>query len=122
LLAAEVPASAIRIAFEKGRSESISTPQKTLKILREEVGKPYSWGAKLPERLTELHAINGGQTEEVLRKTGKKLTRAAIWRAAGYRARSEFERWERNDSKYPNQEAHRRITTVLTDKPHLKKN
>ena len=59
---------------------------------------------------------------EVLQKTEKVLTRADIWRAASYRSRSEFERWERNDSKRPNQGAHRRFTKILADKPHLKKN
>jgi len=90
-----------------------SAPESPVQAGTQEVASPVA---------AKRRAMVDAYQAEVLRKTGKKLTRAAIWRAAGYRARSEFERWERNDSKYPNQEAHRRITTVLTDKPHLKKN
>jgi len=56
---------------------------------------------------------------EVLRKTGREITRADIWKAADYKSRSEFERWERNDSKRPNKTAHCRFMQVLTQKPHL---
>jgi len=59
---------------------------------------------------------------EVLRKTGRQITRADIWKAADYKSRSEFERWERNDSKRQNKTAHRRFMQVLTQKPHLNLN
>jgi hypothetical protein len=57
-----------------------------------------------------------------VRRSGREITRADIWKAADYKSRSEFERWERNDSKRPNKTAHRRFTQVLTKKPHLNKN
>jgi hypothetical protein len=57
--------------------------------------------------------------EEVFSRTGKRLTRTAIWKSAGYKSRTEFERWERNDTKNPNKTAHERFTRILTEKPHL---
>jgi hypothetical protein len=58
--------------------------------------------------------------EEVLNKTGKKITRTDIWKHARYKSRTEFERWERNDAKNPNRTAHHRFTRVLSEKPHLR--
>jgi hypothetical protein len=58
---------------------------------------------------------------QVHRETRKEITRADIWKAAGYKARTEFERWERNDLERRNKTADRRISQVLRGKPHLKK-
>jgi len=58
--------------------------------------------------------------EEVFSKTKKRITRKDIWTAARYKSRTEFERWERNDQKNPNQSAHERFTKILKEKPHLK--
>jgi hypothetical protein len=58
--------------------------------------------------------------DEVFQKTGKRITRTNIWRHARYKTRTEFERWQRNDLKNPNQAAHERFTRILTEKPHLK--
>src|ERR1039457_6422185 len=57
--------------------------------------------------------------EEVLNKTGKKITRTDIWKHARYKSRTEFERWERNDAKNRNRTGHHRFTRVLSEKPHL---
>lgn len=57
--------------------------------------------------------------EEVAKK-GKRITRTDIWKKVGYKSRTEFERWERNDPKHPNKIAHERFTGILTEKPHLK--
>jgi hypothetical protein len=57
---------------------------------------------------------------EVLQKTGKKITKKAIWERAGYKSRTEFERWERQDAKHPNAAADEAFTKILRDKPHLK--
>jgi hypothetical protein len=57
---------------------------------------------------------------EVLRETGKRITRKDIWRRAGYKSRTEFERWERSDPKRRNKSADERFTLILQDKPHLK--
>ncbi len=35
--------------------------------------------------------------EEILERTGKRITRTDIWKLAGYKSRTEFERWERDD-------------------------
>jgi hypothetical protein len=58
--------------------------------------------------------------DEVLRLTGKRITRTDIWKFARYKSRTEFERWERNDAKRPNKAAHERFTRILTEKPHLR--
>jgi hypothetical protein len=50
--------------------------------------------------------------ETVLRRTGKRITRSAIWKSAGYRSRTEFERWQRNDSR-TTQAADRIFTRIL---------
>jgi hypothetical protein len=68
------------------------------------------------ERRAEVDAY----IAEVLRKTGRQITRADIWRMAGYKSRAAFERWERNDVKRPSQRAHRLFNQILTEKPHLK--
>ena len=57
--------------------------------------------------------------EEVLRKTGKQITMTDIWKKAGYSDRSEFERWIKNDPR-ATKAAHRNISRILTEKPHLK--
>lgn len=58
--------------------------------------------------------------DEVFSRTGKRITRTAIWKLARYQSRTEFERWERNDTKNPNKTAHERFTRILIEKPHLK--
>jgi len=58
--------------------------------------------------------------DEVFKKTGKRITRTDIWKAARYKSRTEFERWERKDPKHPNKTAHQHFTRILSDKPHLK--
>jgi hypothetical protein len=53
--------------------------------------------------------------ETMHRKTGRKITRAQIWRSAGYKTRSEFERWERNDLR-ATAAARRNFTRILEGK------
>ena len=57
--------------------------------------------------------------EEVLKRTGKKISRADIWRRAGYKFRTEFERWQRNDPKCT-KSADVNFRRILSEKPHLK--
>lgn len=61
---------------------------------------------------------------EVLQKTGKRITRTDIWKKAGDKSRTEFERWEsrwyERHNRKPNQAANRRFAKILTEKPHLK--
>jgi hypothetical protein len=56
---------------------------------------------------------------EVFEKTGKRITRADIWKSARYKDRTDFERWQRNDPKATGT-ANERFTRVLKEKPHLK--
>ena len=58
--------------------------------------------------------------QEVLEKTNTKIYRKDIWCSAGYKTRSEFEKWERNDSNKKNKTAAARFEKILADKPHLK--
>jgi hypothetical protein len=56
---------------------------------------------------------------EVARKTGQRITRAEIWKAAGYKEATGFERWERDNRSTA--AAARNIGRVLREKPHLTK-
>jgi len=69
---------------------------------------------------SDRRAMVGAYIEEVRTKKGKRITKKDIWTAAGYQTRTEFERWERQDSKHPNKAAHENFTRILREKPHLK--
>jgi hypothetical protein len=56
---------------------------------------------------------------EVLKKTGKRITRTDFWKAARYKTRTEFERWQRNDPR-TTRTANERFIRLLREKPHLK--
>jgi hypothetical protein len=56
---------------------------------------------------------------EVFTQAGKVITRTDIWKAARYKSRTEFERWERDDHR-ATKAANHRFTRILIDKPHLK--
>jgi hypothetical protein len=57
--------------------------------------------------------------DEVFRMTGRKITRTDIWKAARYKTRTEFERWERYD-KRATKAADERFLGILAEKPHLR--
>jgi len=57
--------------------------------------------------------------DEVFRATGKRITKTIIWKGFGYKTRTEFERWQRDDPR-ATKIAHARFNSVLTQKPHLK--
>ena len=57
--------------------------------------------------------------DEVLRQTGKRISMAEIWKKAGYRSRTEFERWKRKDPR-ATEAAGKNISRILQEKPHLK--
>lgn len=69
---------------------------------------------------TNRRALVNRYIQEVLQKTGKRITRKDIWKTAGYHSRTEFERWERQDAKRPNSTAHVNFMRVLSEKTHLK--
>jgi len=68
----------------------------------------------------DRRAMVNAYISEVFKKTGKMITRKGIWSAAGYKSRTEFERWERQDAQHPNKAADERFTRILREKPHLK--
>ncbi|MEK7750863.1 MAG: hypothetical protein AAB654_03030 [Acidobacteriota bacterium] len=90
---------------------------------------PDSAGPEQPEAATVVRRGRGRQTErraaveayidEVHRRTGMLISRADIWKAAGYKDRRQFERWQSHDPK-ASRAANERITRILTRKPHLK--
>ena len=57
---------------------------------------------------------------EVFDATGRKLTRKDFWQAAGYKHRTEFQRWQAN-SESSTRAARENFERVLRTKPHLKK-
>lgn len=69
---------------------------------------------------TDRRALVKAYIEEVRSKTGKRITKKDIWSKAGYQNRTEFERWERQDSRHPNKSAHENFTRILREKPHLR--
>jgi hypothetical protein len=71
--------------------------------------------ARLRYALVEAHL------EEAFRETGRKKTRRDIWKQAGYKTATEFQRFQRNDLEHVNEKANRRFMEILTNKPSLKK-
>jgi hypothetical protein len=66
-------------------------------------------------------ALVNAYIDEVSRKTRQRITRKDIWIAAQYTNRTEFQRWQRDDPKHPNESAHKCFMRILTiDKPHLR--
>jgi hypothetical protein len=99
----------------KPYQEQTSSPRDTAPELPADAGMHAAVDSKGIER----RAAVGAYIAEV-RRSGRQITRADIWRMAGYKSRAAFERWERNDVKRPSQRAHRLFTQILTEKPHLK--
>ena len=57
--------------------------------------------------------------DEVFRLTGRRISRTDIWKAAGYKSRTDFEQWQRNHPR-ATKTANERFTRIFKDKPHLK--
>ena len=90
----------------RSSGEELSAPQTGVRANRDAVS-------------SERRGLVDSYIEEVLKSTKKRITRTDIWKAAGYRTRTEFERWERND-KRATKTANQNIRRILTEKPHLK--
>lgn len=73
---------------------------------------------------TDRRAAVNAYIEEVFRAKRRRISGTDIWKAAGYKSRAEFERWEsywyEKHGKKPNKTADRRIRRILDQKPHLK--
>jgi hypothetical protein len=70
--------------------------------------------------ITDRSGAIDAYIEEVFSKTRKRITRTDIWKSAGYKTRTEFERWQRRDLNKVNKAADERFSKMLADKPHLK--
>ena len=107
----------------------------------EELRRSEAWAAHLQDR--EVAAVSSPQqtmstttlsfdtTEgrrravdayiaEVLEKTGQTITRADLWRKAGYAVSTQFQRWQRCDKK-TSKSADKKFTELLLQKPHLRR-
>jgi hypothetical protein len=101
-----------------------------LKLSVSEDTNPYPDRRKKPERSRKQRSIPDrvaaerrkaveAYIDEVFEKTGERITKIDFLRSAGYRNRTEFQRWQRNDPK-TTKIANERFIRVLKGKPHLK--
>ena len=67
----------------------------------------------------ERRAAVTAYIEEVFKKTGERITKSQIWRAAGYRSRASLEQWERGDSRSHGIVDERFRSLILVEKLHL---
>ncbi|SRR6266851_601877 len=82
---------------------------------------PANSAQNVETKPTDRRAMVDAYIQDVRSKKSKRITRKDIWSAAGYQTRTEFERWERQDEKHPNQAADETFTRILSvEKPHLK--
>jgi hypothetical protein len=87
---------------------------------------PSSLEPAAAEGLRDRERLVDAYIDEVFQKTGKTkmISGADIWKAAGDKDRTEFERWKNHyyerHGKKTNQAAHDRFIRVLREKPHLK--
>jgi len=103
------------------KSESVRVHGKKAEPVQETVGQTIATQAPpTANSVMDRRAAVDAYIDEVFKKTGKRITRTDIWKAARYKSRTEFERWERKDPKHPNKTAHQHFTRILSDKPHLK--
>jgi len=70
-------------------------------------------GAPADENIQSRRAKVDAFIERARHKTGRRITRTMIWKAAGYKNRTEFERWQRGDAR-TTAAAHRNIMRVLS--------
>jgi hypothetical protein len=71
------------------------------------------------EEADRRRALVDAFIEQELNRTGKRITKTTIWKRVGYRNRTEFERWMRNDPKATKTAADR-FTRLLREKSPLK--
>jgi hypothetical protein len=98
----EFPDSALTSELD---TESGSTPSLSAVVTNDEADR--------------RRALVEAYIDREFKRTGKRITRTAIWKSVGYRSRTEFERWERND-KRATKTAHDRFMRLLENKPPLK--
>ncbi len=73
---------------------------------------------------TDRQKLGDAYIRKVFQTTGKRITRTLIWKAAGDKTRSEFERWEsywyEKRGRKRNEAAHARFMDILTKNSRLK--
>ena len=100
------------------RTDSVQQPMGSVEWPRKFQTRDEFVKSKLPS--ASRSSLINRYIDEVLKRTGKKITRSDIWRCAGYKTRTEFEKWQRNDPKKVNKSAADRFGRILSEKPHLK--
>ena len=71
-----------------------------------------------PVRVARRKAVDD-YIAEVLSLKHTRITRTDIWKAAGYKTRTQFERWERC-APNATEAADQNFTRILKEKPHSK--
>lgn len=119
-LALKLRAEALKNATEGGFPEANngSIPESVGREPERTTSAPGDSAAKNGTGTDRRKAVDA-YIEEIFSRTGKWITRTDIWKAARYKSRTEFERWERNDRR-ATRTAHDRFTRILSEKPHLK--
>lgn len=105
------------LRFEKGVRYSLrfhASLEQMMASVREELadhitksGKPVG-----PPAESDRRALVDSYIESTRLRTGERITRTSIWTAAGYKSRSEFERWQRRDPQ-SSKAADRTFTRIL---------
>jgi hypothetical protein len=70
------------------------------------------------ETAAQRRAAVDAYIEEVFEKTGKRIRRTDIWKMAGYKDATDFQRWQRKNRTTP--PAEKAFARILSRKPHLK--
>jgi hypothetical protein len=110
------------IAGERHNSGEAVGPTTNEKLVESSAGQNSVKSAQgVESKVADRRSIVNAYIEEVRIKTGKRITRKDIWSKAGYKNRTEFERWQRQDARYPNKAAEETFARILyLEKPHLK--
>ena len=111
-------------------SFTVSADAVALKLSGNEDTKPHFNCGKKPGNLQKQRSVKDevaaerckaiqAYLDEVFEKTGKRITQTNMWKSVGYKYRTDFERWKRNDPR-ATRTAHERFTRLLKNKPHMK--
>jgi hypothetical protein len=102
----------------------IAEALKSARASTQDKRKPVSNDADTPAARNEKpttsdrRAAVDAYLAEASTRSGKRVTRTDFWKAAGYRSRTEFERWQRCDAR-TTEAACRAFERILREKPHL---
>lgn len=95
-----------------------------LKLARESAPQRTAAAARAGERSTAESAVAldrraavDAYLAEASNSRGKPVTRTDFWKSAGYRSRTEFERWQRADERTTDA-SRKTFERILREKPH----